>query len=240
MHFITGTAADLQPRLIAAMGRYRHQVFIDRLGWQLACADGCETDQFDRAHTVYVLALDAHAQVVGVARLLPTTQPYLLGQVFPELLGAVPMPCSPVVWELSRFSALDLRVSGAVAADAGAGAGVAAGARAAARQFSSPLAVQLLRQALACAAARGARSVVTVSPLAVERLLRRAGFQAQRLAPPVVRDGMALFACSIRCGTPDLAAAPHPPRVRQSRYAPRAPHAPGEFLPAAGAPGLLR
>lgn len=238
MHFITGTAADLQPRLMAAMGRYRHQVFIGRLGWQLACADGCETDQFDRADTVYVLPLGAHAQVVGVARLLPTTQPYLLGQVFPELLGAVPMPCSPVVWELSRFSALDLRAGGASGADAsaGAGVGVAAGARAAARQFSSPLAVQLLRQALACAAARGARSVVTVSPLAVERLLRRAGFQAQRLAPPVVRDGMALFACSIRCDTPDLAAA-QPPRFRQSRYA---PHVPGGFLPAADAPGLLR
>ena len=197
VHYVSGTAADLHTSLMADMGRYRHQVFVDRLGWQLACDGVSEFDEFDREDTVYMLARDsgaaqatcvAPAHVVGTARLLPTTRPYLLGQVFPELLGDMPVPCSSTVWELSRFSAMDLRASGSAVAG----------------PFSSPVAVMLLCKALACAAGMGASSVLTVSPLGVERLLKRAGFKAQRLGAPVVRGGAALFACAISSRPEDL------------------------------------
>jgi len=183
MEITAGIRGDLSPRLVTELAGYRHKVFVETLGWQLQCQNGLEFDQFDRADTLYVVARDEDGQITGCARLLPTTQPYLLGDVFPQLLTGCPVPCSPDVWELSRFAALDFNGS----------AGVVAG------QFSSPIAVGLLRAALQCAADRGATRLITVSPLAVERLLRKAGFHAQRAGAPTRINGQALFACWIPC-----------------------------------------
>jgi len=193
LHFSAGTSAEIPAGLMADMARYRHQVFVGRLGWTLPCGDEFEYDTFDRDDTVYVLA-QAGGQVVGVARLLPSTQPYLLGHVFQNLLGAAPIPCHPQVWELSRFSAMSLHAS--TARERG--------------QFSSPTAVTLLRESLRCAAGLGAHRVVTVSPLGVERLLKRAGFRAERLGVPAVMHGTTLFACSIGCMPQDIPALTRP------------------------------
>lgn len=186
MRIFSGEPAALRPELMVDMARYRHKVFVEKLGWQLQCEDSLEYDQFDRDDTVYVVAKNAAEEVIGTARLLPTTRPYLLGEVFPQLLHGAQPPCSADVWELSRFAAVDFT--------AGAGTGSAL------EQFSSPIMRNLLRTAMACAAARGAKRFVAVSPLGVERLLRRLGFQAHRLAPPVIVDGHPIFACSIALG----------------------------------------
>lgn len=143
-----------------------------------------ELDQFDRPDARYVVAHDDHGAVIGTARLLPTTQPYLLGEVFPHLMGDQPVPCSDEVWELSRFAAVDFSRT---TPSAGLG------------QFSSQGAVELLRAALACAQEHRVKWLITVSPLGVERLLSRAGFRARRLAAPVIIEGVPIFACSISC-----------------------------------------
>ncbi|TJZ70744.1 GNAT family N-acetyltransferase [Chitiniphilus eburneus] len=163
------------------MARYRHRVFIEKLGWNLPCENALEYDQFDREDTLYVLARNDEGNVVGTARLLPTTRPYLLAEVFPELLNAMPAPASPEVWELSRFAAMDFDQPDCSPLS----------------QVSSPVAIELLNAALACAGARGARRIVSVSPLGVERLLRKAGFRAHRIGPPIRVDGSPIFACSI-------------------------------------------
>jgi N-acyl-L-homoserine lactone synthetase len=165
------------------MGDYRHRVFIKKLGWQLRCEDGLEYDQFDRDDTFYVIATGDDGDVVGTARLLPTTRPYLLDTVFPQLLHGFAPPRSENVWELSRFAAVDFKAARTSAMS----------------QFSSPVAVGLLRASLECAAALGARQLVTVSPLGVERLLSRSGFRVHRAAPPVLVEGTPLFACWIDC-----------------------------------------
>ncbi|MEO3714086.1 acyl-homoserine-lactone synthase [Roseateles flavus] len=166
----------------AFQARFRYQVFVEMLGWDLPCRDGMELDQFDREDTVYLVAFK-DSRVVGTARLLPTLRPYLLGEVFPALMGPHPLPRDPAVWELSRFTAVDL--------DGGL-AGVDA-----TRQFSSAIAVELLRAALHLASKHRVERLITVSPLGVERLLRRAGFLAHRAAPPQIIDGFPLFACWI-------------------------------------------
>lgn len=185
MNIVTGTPADLSSEIMAGVARYRHRVFVEKLGWQLRCENALEYDQFDRDDTVYVVAHNADEEVVGTARLLPTTRPYLLGEVFPQLLHGAPPPHSPDVWELSRFAAVDFRAQGTSAL----------------AQFSSPIAVGLLQASLECAARHGAKRFITVSPLGVERLLRIAGFRAHRLAPPTLMDGSPVFACSISCET---------------------------------------
>lgn len=195
MDYIAGTSGGLSPDLMVGLGRFRHQVFVEMLGWQLdARSEGLELDQFDRPDTVYVIARNESGAVTGSARLLPTTRPYLLGDVFPQLLHDQPVPESPAVWELSRFAAVDFTAAKTSALP----------------QYSSPVAVGLLRAAMRVAAERGAERLITVSPLGIERLLRRAGFHAHRAAPPIIVDGHPLFAALIEL---DGSMVAHTPQV---------------------------
>jgi len=142
---------------------------------------GLEKDQFDHADTLYIAARDDDGHIVGTARLLPTTNPYLLGEVFPQLMGGSAPPCDARIWELSRFAAVDFNATHGGAM----------------RQFSSEVATQLLEKAIAVAAEQGAQRIITVSPLGIERLLRRGGIRAYRAAPPMIVDGHPIFACWI-------------------------------------------
>ncbi len=182
MDIVSGTARELGPGLMQRIGRYRHKVFVEQLGWRLlGGTDGLELDQFDLPDTFYVAA-QVRGEIAGIARLLPTTRPYLLSEIFPQLLDGEAPPASAHVWELSRFAATP---------PDDAQAGNALG------HLSSPLAVRLLAESLAVAAGRGAAHVITVSPLGVERLLRKAGFSARRVGVPVVSGSDSLIACQI-------------------------------------------
>lgn len=187
MQYISGTSTSLAAEVLVGLARFRHRVFVEMLGWELQTRDGLELDQFDRADTVYVAARNTHGAVVGIARLLPTTRPYLLRDVFPQLLHDQPLPSTPAVWELSRFAAVDFD-------------GVRSAPMSPMAQVSSPVAVGLLREAMMVAAGLGAQRLITVSPLGVERLLRKAGFRAHRAAPPIIVDGHPVFACWIELG----------------------------------------
>ncbi|MDM0110901.1 acyl-homoserine-lactone synthase [Variovorax sp. J22R133] len=181
MEILAGRPHQLTTQVLEEVGRYRYKVFVETLGWDLVTEHGLERDQFDHQDTMYLAARDASENVVGVARLLPTTTPYLLGEVFPQLMGGVAPPCDARVWELSRFAAVDFTSP----------VGNALG------QFSSPVAVALLTSALELARAHGVERIITVSPLGIERLLRREGFEARRAGPPLIVDGHPIFACWI-------------------------------------------
>jgi len=183
MEVFYGTQAELVPEYYAKLLSYRHQVFIERLGWKLDSIDGLERDQFDRPDTAYVVSRDETGSVTGCARLLPTTQPYLLGDVFPKLLNGQVPPAAPDVWELSRFAAMDFNSRATTALG----------------QFSSTLAAELLRNSIKYASKLGAKRLITVSPIGVERLLRKLGIHAHRVGPPIVVNGHPIFACWIEC-----------------------------------------
>jgi len=178
---IAGSPLVLSHNIYSKIGQYRQKVFIEMLGWDLHAHDGMELDQFDRPDTLYMVSQDDNGSVNGCARLLPTNQPYLLGEVFPELMQGLPIPCSADIWELSRFAAVDFNAPG--------GSALA--------QFSSGIAVQLLRQAIVCAVEHGAKRLITVSPIGIERLLRHTGVHAHRAGPPMIIDGHPIFACWI-------------------------------------------
>lgn len=92
------------PRLYDAMLRLRHRVFKDRMGWKVPAREGFDFDEFDVCQPYYLLAMDRKEHLVGCWRMLPTTGPYMLPEVFPELLAGRPPPHSPAVWEGSRFA----------------------------------------------------------------------------------------------------------------------------------------
>lgn len=187
MELLSGCTTAFAPQLLDEIGRYRRQVFVEMLKWELLVDErGIERDQFDREDTLYVVARDDDGAIIGTARLLPTTKPYLLGEVFPELLAGAAPPCDPQVWELSRFAAMDFSKP----------VGNAMG------QFSAYVAASLLAAALAAARAHGAERVITVSPLGIERLLRRGGYRSHRAGPPIISGGHPIFACWIDTADP--------------------------------------
>jgi acyl homoserine lactone synthase len=188
MHTITGTTSDFSPEFESAIAQYRHKIFIERLGWQLPVENGMERDQFDRPDTLYVIARNANGAICGCARLLPTTRPYLLGDIFPNLLAGMPVPSDDATWELSRFAVAS------VDADTISQTEAARNTRA------------LLAAAIKSAAENGARRLITVSPLGIERLLNRMGVHAHRAGPPVLVDGKPVFACWIEIDEQTVAA----------------------------------
>ncbi len=180
MNFVTGTASSLSDTYRQAAA-YRYKVFVENLGWDLNAPDGLEQDQFDRPDTVYVVARNDEGEVCGCARLLPTTRPYLLSEVFPQLMNGATPPNSPDIWELSRFAAVDFNSTDKTAL----------------RQMSSVITAELMHAAIACAAQYGAKQLITVSPLGIERLLRNGGIKAHRAGPPMRIDGHLIFASMI-------------------------------------------
>lgn len=182
--------------LDAALAHYRHRIFVEQLGWRLPCAEsGFERDQYDRPDTMYVIAHDESRAICGCARLLPTTQPYLLQELFPSLLAdGMEPPRNAAVWELSRFAASPQ--DGAFGEEAGAWA------------------VQpMLAAVVECALKLGARQLIGVTFLSMERLFRRIGVHAHRAGPPQRIDGRMVVACWIDLDVQTLTALGIAPRL---------------------------
>ncbi len=189
MHYVSGSYTQLNQSEKNQLFKYRHEVFVGQLGWELETPNGLDIDQYDHEKTMYVIAKNDQSDVVGCARLLPTTEPYLLEEIFPELMEGNDLPKSSDIWEISRFSAFDLGT------DVGGRTG---------HQFSSKAAIELLRATIQCAIRRGAKKIISVSPIGIERLLRAAGFAAKRAGSPKNIDGHSLFACWIELQEPGV------------------------------------
>jgi acyl homoserine lactone synthase len=182
MLYYYGKQGALSPQLWESMGRYRRKVFVNHLGWRLSCSDEIESDEFDGPDAIYVCSQDGCGQVNGVSRLLPTTAPYLLEKIFPSLWAGAHLPHSSEIWELSRFAAVDFDNFASQT-----------------KQVSARHAASLFQYVLRVAAECGARALVTVSPVGVERLFRINGFRARRIGVPRMHEGVAIVGLEIRC-----------------------------------------
>lgn len=172
-----GTPNQLQAGVELDLAAYRHKVFVEHLGWDLpAVQSGLERDQFDRSDTLYVVAKDSQGHICGCARLLSTTQAYLLGSVFPELMGNQPSPCSADIWELSRYTTQVVH-------------GEATSRDEARERFRT-----LLQAVVEAAVERGATRLVTFSGIGVERIARSFGIHIHRVGPPRPIDGKPVLA----------------------------------------------
>jgi acyl-homoserine lactone synthase len=102
IYILSGYDAARYPALMEQVHRLRHQVFVEELGWSdLASPDGLERDQFDRPDVVHHIC-ERDGKVVGYQRMLPTVEPHLLSDVFPELCQG-PLPRGLDTYELTRY-----------------------------------------------------------------------------------------------------------------------------------------
>ena len=165
IRLIQGAERHRYPAEIEAMHRLRKAVFHDRMGWPVTIVDDWERDGFDELNPLYVLVTNAAGSVRASARLLPTTGPNMLSDVFADLLDGAGPVRSPTIWESSRFSVqLD-------------------GEDQLPRQVN-PITGELLGGIVEVGIRSGLEFVVTVMDVSVERVLRRAGCPCERIGKP--------------------------------------------------------
>jgi acyl-homoserine lactone synthase len=104
LHAITHENRALYAHQLEQAFKLRYQVFVKERKWSnLQRDDEREVDQFDTDDAVHLVALHGdERRVVGGCRLLPTTQPYLLTDVFPQLCDK-PIPRGPAIFEWGRL-----------------------------------------------------------------------------------------------------------------------------------------
>lgn len=81
----------------------RAKVFSDYLKWDVRVVNGRERDRFDDESPVYVISQNDSGEVRGSCRLLPTTGPTLLSEIFSDTIPDGALLSSPTVWECTRF-----------------------------------------------------------------------------------------------------------------------------------------
>lgn len=101
---ITVETAHLLGDALPQMHRLRYRIFVEAQGYNVPALRGMEWDQFDTPATTYMLWRDANNAVRAVARLIPCDQPYMIKELWPDLLAGAPVPTEGHTWEVSRVA----------------------------------------------------------------------------------------------------------------------------------------
>jgi acyl homoserine lactone synthase len=105
--------AHKYPELMDEMFRLRARIFRDRLGWDVQVVNGRERDRYDDAGPVYIIYCDEEGrEVKGCLRLLPTTGPTLLADIFSDTIPDAAYLSAPTIWECTRFCINDKFIEG--------------------------------------------------------------------------------------------------------------------------------
>lgn len=178
LKLIEGSYASFFPKEMDAMFRSRAETFHERLGWEVTVKNGYERDRFDDINPLYLVSVDPDTERYrGSVRLLPTSGPNMLRDVFPFLMGGEVVE-SATVWEASRICA--------------------------ATDDTAVLPHAILSELIAgmsevCRLA-GLTGIVTVFDARVLRILRKIGCPVELLGPPQKVGGILCYVGMIADG----------------------------------------
>lgn len=182
IHVIDNHLAAGSRPLLQSMFADRKRLFVDLFGWDVPVIDDAyEIDQFDTAAAVYIVASSDDGTHDASLRLMPTTGPHMLADVFSHLcpLG---VPVGHAIWETTRLC-LPQR-------------------HGAARRRE--LRNLLFSAAIDFALARGIKRLTGLIPDGFRRELLAMGWQAEPLGPAVSLSGgsVGAFMVHVRPDTP--------------------------------------
>lgn len=116
IEFLSHSQLCERPKRAHQIFSQRYEVFVRRLHWQVPSRGFYEFDQYDRDGAAYILSLDDRERLCGCCRVLPTSNAYMLSEVFISLWGNESPLHSTKIMELSRFC---VDAAGDTAASAG-------------------------------------------------------------------------------------------------------------------------
>jgi N-acyl-L-homoserine lactone synthetase len=91
-------------KLIDQMLRLRKKIFFDKLNWDVSVFGDIERDRYDDLKPAYLVWTDEKQKVLyGSLRLMPTTGPTLLNDVFRKTFSENLDLCNPAIWEGTRM-----------------------------------------------------------------------------------------------------------------------------------------
>jgi acyl homoserine lactone synthase len=167
LKLIEGSYASFFPREMEAMFRNRAETFAHRLGWEVVVKNGQERDAFDDANPLYLVSVDPDTEEYwGSLRLLPTTGPNMVRDVFPQLLDGGYIE-SATIWESSRICA-----------------SAAAGQPERSRSGVNYVLSELILGIGEVAVAAGLTQIVSVFDARIFRVLKTAGCNPQIIGTP--------------------------------------------------------
>lgn len=152
---------------LTEMHRLRYRVFKERMAWTVTAQGDQEIDSFDANSPVYLLYRRRDEMPIeGCVRLLPSTGPTMVRDVFGALTEGGVVATTPAVWESSRFA---VDISGATDAPK--------------RGLVSP-AYELFAGMIEFGLHRKLIAIVTVTDVRMERILRWANWPLRRIGQP--------------------------------------------------------
>lgn len=182
IHIVQNHLEPGNRRLLESMFADRKRLFVDLFGWDVPVVYGqFEIDQFDTDQTVYIICADATGAHEASLRLMPTTRPHMLQDLFGHLCpGGV--PTGPTTWESTRLC-LPQRHGAARR-----------------RELRNALISAMVDFAIA----RGIERLTGVLPDAFRKEVLAMGWAAEPLGPPVrVESGVVgAFLAHVRPDTP--------------------------------------
>jgi len=187
LKLIEGSYASFFPKEMDAMFRNRAETFSGRLGWDVVVKNGYERDRFDDLNPLYLVSIDPDTeQYWGSLRLLPTTGPNMLREVFPQLLDEGEVVESPTIWESTRICAIP-----------------AQGQPERSKNGVSYVLGELITGIVEVAILAGLTKIVSVFDARIYRILKAAGCELEIIGRPKRNGAVMAFAGLFRIG-PDI------------------------------------
>jgi acyl-homoserine lactone synthase len=84
IHVVNAGNRHLYGAELEAFFRARHRIYVEEKEWRQDDGTGFETDQFDTDDATYLIGI-AHNEVMTGTRLVATSRPHMLSEVFPHL-----------------------------------------------------------------------------------------------------------------------------------------------------------
>lgn len=175
--YVHAAELHLHPELSDQMFRMRARVFKDRLRWDVDVENGRERDAYDSMDPLYVLSVDeCSSRLRGSVRILPTTGPHMMRDVFNDFFDDPLHIESPLIWECTRF-AVDPEPGTELTT---AGLNLATS--------------ELLLGILDAAAAAGVTQILGVSETPMLRIYRRSGWMPEIVGRAHPQGSVPIFA----------------------------------------------
>ena len=102
IHVVTQANRHLYLPELDAFFRARHDIYVHEKRWRDPSASGLEIDQFDHGGAAYLIGFEEDGTLVGGTRLIPSSQPHMVSEVFASYCDLEPIPNRTDVAEWTR------------------------------------------------------------------------------------------------------------------------------------------